>query len=212
MTRKHKPQPPLPALSPHSAQREFQAVEEWTFSCMDCLNPFFPIVDNGHCGFYLLCMLFMSLLLPLENSFCAPWGPWEVSVMMPCCPNTTSGGYTGSPDYPGWSRVRHFHPRDWFRDGHVLQTRPIGWYPGTDPEPWKREVFCGWLNLLLLILHLSLHPLPLLCNFAVPPIKMQNVFPAPSLWTWSDGFLVKGILVNLPICTSFFVLRRSSLE
>ena len=155
---------------------------------------------------------FMSLLVPLENSFCVPCGPWEVSVMMPCCPNTTSGGCTGSLDYSGWSGVCHFHPRGWFRDGRVLQTRPICWYPGTDPEPWKREVFWGWLNLLLLILHLSLHPLSLLCNFAVPPIKMQNVFTRPFPLDLVKRLFGQGDISKLAHLYLCFCLEKSFLR
>lgn len=62
-----------------------------------------------------------------------------------------------------------------FKQGPVVGT--LGW----KAKPWEREIICGHLNLLLLILHLSSHSPSLLCAFAVPPIKLQNAFPCPSL-------------------------------
>lgn len=121
MIRKHKPMPPLPALSLHPSQRHFQGASrsEDSLPC-DYSGPFFLIMNSGSQGSYLLSMPSHVLFIPQENSLCTPCDPQELSIMMSCCPTLTSSPEDAldhqvtqcgqSPSFPsqklvcGWAR------------------------------------------------------------------------------------------------------------
>lgn len=119
------------------------------------------------------------------------------------CPNitTTSVGCTGS------LRLTQSSP---FPLQKLVQGCP---HPSNKAQlwvPWDgklnpgKEIICGHLNLLLLVLHLSSHSPSLLCIFAVPPITLPLPFGLDHMafgqWNISEP-------THLYLC---FVLRRTS--
>lgn len=166
--------------------------------------------DNGSCGSYLLCVLFHVPSCSSREFLLWSSRATDNDGLLPC-------------------QKRHLHRMHWatgslrlalqsslflsqrlVQGGHVIQTRATCGYPEIDSWALEKRDLLRWMGLSVPALQLLFHPRALLCNFAVPPVKMWNVFPCSltSGVTWSCGILANGTLINmmqqgLEICLCF---------